>query len=76
MAALDRLRTAFAGDIVRPSDEGYDEGRRVWNGMIDRRPALIVRPTSVDDVVTALRFGRDAGLFPHPPARLPARSGA
>jgi len=61
-AALDRLRTAFAGDLIEPSDDGYDEGRRVWNAMIDRRPALIARPTSVDDVVTALRFGRDAGL--------------
>lgn len=60
--ALDRLATSFAGDVIRPSDEGYDRARRVWNAMIDRRPALIVRPTSVDDVVTALRFGRDSGL--------------
>ena len=61
--ALDRLAATFTGDIVRPSDEGYDEARRVWNAMIDRRPGLIVRPTSVDDVVTALRFGRDSGLM-------------
>ena len=60
--ALDRLATSFAGDVIRPSDEGYDRARRVWNAMIDRRPALIVRPTSVDDVVAALRFGRDSGL--------------
>ena len=59
--ALDRLAT-FAGDVIRPSDEAYDGARRVWNAMIDRRPALIVRPTTVDDVVTALRFGRDTGL--------------
>ncbi|MEO7230530.1 MAG: FAD-linked oxidase, partial [Candidatus Limnocylindrales bacterium] len=52
--AFDRLAASFAGDIIRPSDERYDEARRVWNAMIDRRPALIVRPTSVDDVVTAL----------------------
>jgi FAD/FMN-containing dehydrogenase len=60
--ALDRLPPSFAGDVIRPSDEGYDDARRVWNATIDRRPALIVRPTSVDDVVMALRFGRDAGL--------------
>ena len=60
--ALDRLATSFRGDIIRPSDERYDKARSVWNAMIDRRPALIVRPTSVDDVVAALRFGRDSGL--------------
>src|SRR3954471_5967048 len=60
--ALEQLEASFGGDVVRPSDAGWDDARRVWNGMIDRRPALIVRPTSVDDVVAGLRFGRDAGL--------------
>ena len=60
--ALDELTKVFAGDVIRPTDDGYDDGRRVWNAMIDRRPALILRPTSVDEVVSAIRFGRDAGL--------------
>ena len=61
-SAVDRFAAAFAGDIIRPADDGYDDARRVWNAMIDRRPALIVRPTSVDEVAMALRFGREAGL--------------
>src|SRR5215212_3223148 len=61
-SALDRFAAAFAGDIIQPADDGYDDARRVWNAMIDRRPALIVRPTSVDEVAMALRFGRDADL--------------
>ena len=63
MQGLDSLRSAFAGEIVLPDDPGYDEARAVWNGMADRRPALVVRPTDVDDVVTALRFGREQDLL-------------
>src|SRR6266508_1157310 len=52
----------FAGDIVQPGDAGYDDHREVWNAAVDRRPAVIARCTSADDVVSAIRFGRDAGL--------------
>jgi FAD/FMN-containing dehydrogenase len=52
----------FAGEVVRPDDEGYDGARAVWNGMVDRRPALIVRPTSADDVALAVRYGREQAL--------------
>jgi FAD/FMN-containing dehydrogenase len=52
----------FAGEIVLPDDPGYDQARAVWNGMADRRPALVVRPTGVDEVVSALRFARDEDL--------------
>ena len=56
------LTDAFAGEVIRPDDPGYDAARAVWNSAIDRRPALIVKPTSADDVVTALRFAREGEL--------------
>jgi FAD/FMN-containing dehydrogenase len=59
---LEELRGAFSGIVLAPGDEGYDEARKVHNGLIDRRPALIARCHSTADVVDALRFARDAGL--------------
>ena len=61
-AAQARLRTAFRGALLQPGEEGYDEARRVWNGAIDRRPALIARCAGVDDVVEAVRFARESGV--------------
>ena len=57
-AALDELRGSVGEQLVSPGDPGYDQARRVWNGMIDRRPALIVRCRGVADVVAAVRFAR------------------
>src|SRR5262245_18761482 len=62
MRDLAELTDAFAGEVVRPGDSGYDAARMVWNGMIDRRPALIVRPTSSDDVAVTVRFAREREL--------------
>jgi FAD/FMN-containing dehydrogenase len=59
---LTGLSERFAGEIVRPDNPGYDAARAVWNSMIDRRPALIVRPTGNDDVAAALRFAREHEL--------------
>jgi FAD/FMN-containing dehydrogenase len=56
------LGDGFAGEIVRSDDSGYDAARAVWNNMIDRRPALIVRPTGVEDVQAAIRFARESDL--------------
>ncbi len=60
--ALTELRAAVRGEVIGPHDPGYDEHRRVWNGSVDRRPALIVRCTSAEDVRTALRFAREQEL--------------
>jgi hypothetical protein len=56
------LRGRFRGALLRPGEEGYEEARRVWNGAIDRRPALIARCAGVDDVVAALSFAREREL--------------
>ncbi|HEY2379009.1 MAG TPA: FAD-binding oxidoreductase [Gemmatimonadaceae bacterium] len=49
---------------MTPSSAGYDDARRIWNGMIDRRPAAIARCTSVEDVVAAVRFAAREDLYP------------
>ncbi|MEO8274054.1 MAG: FAD-binding oxidoreductase [Chloroflexota bacterium] len=62
-AQVERFRTGFSGDVIGPDDFLYDEARRVWNSRYgDRRPALVVRPASTDDVAAAIRFGREQGL--------------
>jgi FAD/FMN-containing dehydrogenase len=61
-AAVRALEKSFEGRVLRARDAGYDDARAVWNRMIDRRPALIARCASPDDVVRALRFGRDHDL--------------
>jgi hypothetical protein len=56
---ITALRSRFRGALLRPDEEGYDDARRVWNGAIDRRPALIARCAGVDDVIEAVRFARE-----------------
>lgn len=57
-----RLDLEFQGELVRPGDPSYEIHRRVWNGSIDRRPALIARCSGPADVRSALAYGREAGL--------------
>jgi FAD binding domain/Berberine and berberine like len=52
----------FKGEQLRPGDAGYDEARAVWNGLFDRRPTLIARCSSTEDVVAAVNHGREHGL--------------
>jgi FAD/FMN-containing dehydrogenase len=59
---IGRLRERFRGALLRPGEEGYDEARRIWNGAIDRHPALIARCAGADDVVEAVRYATDRGL--------------
>ncbi len=53
---IDQLRSVIHGEAIAPGDGAYDDVRRVWNGQIDRRPALVVRCVDADDVAAALRF--------------------
>ena len=61
-AALSAFRNRFGGQLVGPDDPEYDQARIVWNAMADRRPALIARCISPDDVIAAVRFARDEDL--------------
>jgi FAD/FMN-containing dehydrogenase len=62
-SAVSAFRDAFSGSVILPDDEEYDGARAVWNGMIDRRPAAIARPDDVEDVMRAVRFGREEDLL-------------
>ena len=58
----DALREQIRGEVIAEGDEAYDESRRVWNGVIDRRPALVVRCSGNADVIAAIAFARERGL--------------
>jgi FAD/FMN-containing dehydrogenase len=60
---MSRLEQALTGTLVRPSSDGYDAARQIWNAMIDRRPALIARCRSVADVQLVVGFARDNQLL-------------
>ena len=60
--AIAALGASLGGPVLRPGEAGYDEARTIFNGMIDRKPALIARCTSTGDVVKAVRFAREHEL--------------
>src|SRR6516164_2442350 len=60
--SIIELRKTFTGQLLQPNDPGYDEARKVHNGLIDKRPALIARCPGVADVIDAVNLGRDLGL--------------
>lgn len=62
VAAVADLARHFRGELIRPDDSGYDGARRIWNGAIDRYPALIARCRDVADVLAAVRFARGREL--------------
>ena len=61
--SLEQLKTAIRGQLIQPADAAYDVARKVYNGMIDKRPALIVRAVDVSDVMAAVRYGRENDLL-------------
>src|SRR5438309_12099029 len=71
--AASRLRDTFAGQLLREGESGYDESRRVLNGLVDKRPALIARCRGVADVVDAVHRGPWQGA-PRPQRAPPRRT--
>jgi FAD/FMN-containing dehydrogenase len=65
MGALEiaGLRDGFRGELLSPQDSGYEDARKVWNGSINRFPALIARCAGVADVIAAVKFAKDNGLL-------------
>ncbi|MEK1851902.1 MAG: FAD-binding oxidoreductase [Phyllobacterium sp.] len=57
-SVMEKLREGYRGDLIMPGDAAYDEARRVWNGAIDRRPALIAYCADTNDVIQAVTFAR------------------
>lgn len=62
LAAPEELNRLVEGSVIAPSDSDYDDARRTFNGMIDRRPLAIVRPTGTRDVASAVRWASGAGV--------------
>jgi hypothetical protein len=59
---IDQLREQVRGDIIAPDDGAYEEARKVYNAMIDKRPAVVVRPVNAGDVIAAVNFARENGI--------------
>jgi FAD/FMN-containing dehydrogenase len=60
---VERFASGLAGSLLRRSDRDYDQARRVWNAMVDKRPALIARCAGTADVVASVRFAREHDLL-------------
>jgi FAD/FMN-containing dehydrogenase len=61
--SIDQLKAAFRGELIQPGDAAYESARKVYNGMIDKRPRLIARCVDVADVIAAVGYGRENGLL-------------
>ncbi|HEY5538712.1 MAG TPA: FAD-binding oxidoreductase [Thermoplasmata archaeon] len=57
------LRLQLRGELIEPGDDGYEDARKIWNGMIDKRPAMIVRCTGVADVIRAVKFAKARNIL-------------
>ena len=62
-AAVEALAGSLRGELLLPGSPGYDTAREIWNGMINRRPGIILRCIGTSDVVAAVRFAREHDLL-------------
>lgn len=60
--SMTTFREGLRGEVLLPEDGGFEEATRIWNGMIEKTPALVVRPTGTADVVEAVNFVREHDL--------------
>lgn len=60
---VEDLKSRFRGEILLPKDDGYEGARRIWNGMFDRKPAIIARCVGTSDVINAVDFARNHNLL-------------
>jgi FAD/FMN-containing dehydrogenase len=61
--AINSFRESFQGPIITPTNDEYDEARKVWNGIFDKHPVLITRCLSTSDVINAVSFARNNTLL-------------
>ncbi len=61
--AIEALRASLRGELLQPDDDGYDGARLIWNGMFDKKPALIACCSGTADVIDAVNFARENGLL-------------
>src|SRR5713101_4955341 len=59
---VTELRSTFAGEILQPTDAGYEEARKVYNGLVDKRPALIAQCRGLADIIDAVHLARRLNL--------------
>lgn len=62
-ATIAKLQEGFRGEVIQPADPAYEAARKVYNGMIDKHPAVIARCVDVADIMSAVRFGRENNLL-------------
>jgi len=60
---IDQFKASLRGELIQPHDEGYDAARKVYNGMIDRRPRFLARCSDVGDIISAVKFARENNLL-------------
>jgi FAD/FMN-containing dehydrogenase len=62
-ASIDQFKASFRGEVIQPEDANYDQCRKVYNGMIDKRPGVIAKCADVADVISSVNYARDSGLL-------------
>src|ERR1700752_3263294 len=62
-SSLETFKASLRGELLCPGDAGYDDARKIWNGMIDKRPACIARCSGVADVIRSVNFARENDLL-------------
>jgi len=61
-STIEEFKNQLRGELILPQDQGYDEARKIYNAMIDKRPGMIAKCANVADVISAVNFGRNNGI--------------